>query len=90
MTTWLSEGGCGKCNSCGMDMDLEPFCVNEDVLALRTAESGKNYPWGLDIGVARPICKGSHWTERKPNEFNTVQKEENTQNEQYVMHFTTL
>ena len=63
--SWLDANGCGKCNSCGMDMDMEPFCVNDDVLILRTAETGRDYPWGLDIGVARPLCKGDHWTRRE-------------------------
>jgi hypothetical protein len=54
-----------SCASCGMDMDMEPYCVNKEVLALRTAESGKSYPIGLDINVAQPLCKYDYWTPRK-------------------------
>lgn len=52
------------CKHCGMDMDLEPFCVNDLVLALRTAETGREYPWGLDVNPARSLCKGKFFDAR--------------------------
>lgn len=58
---------CAKCNDCGMDMDLEPFCVNEKVIELRIAEPGahKSYPYGLDVNIALRLCKGNFETPRK-------------------------
>jgi hypothetical protein len=60
MTT---ENSCNKCAKCGMDMDMEPFCVSEPVLAARTVETGRDYPWGLDVNPARLICKGDHFVQ---------------------------
>ena len=57
------HGGNG-CTHCGMDMDLEPYCVNESVLALRTAETGRDYPFGLDTNPARAMCKGKYFEAR--------------------------
>lgn len=62
------EKSCMNCNYCGMDMDMEPFCVNKEVLAKRTAETGRNYPWGLDVNPAREQCKGDFFEPRKPKE----------------------
>jgi len=64
--TWLSdETGCGKCNSCGMDMDMEPFCVNKSVLSIAEMQDGRRYDWGLNINPARLICKGDYFTIRE-------------------------
>ncbi|MDP9651679.1 hypothetical protein [Paraburkholderia caledonica] len=54
----------GGCTHCGMDMDMEPYCVNEAVLALRTAETGRTYPFGLDTNPARALCKGKFFEAR--------------------------
>lgn len=65
--SWTSDPkGCGKCDSCGMDMDLEPFCVNKPTLDFAAKQFGKTFPYGLYINQARLICKGDEWTERKP------------------------
>ncbi len=67
--TWITDPkGCGKCDSCGMDMDMDPYCVHEKVIALRIAEPGarRSYPCGLDISRARPLCAGNFFSERKP------------------------
>lgn len=62
--TWLSdEKGCGKCNHCGMDMDMAPFCVSERVLS-QSALNGRAAPYGLNINPARIICKGDFFTQR--------------------------
>lgn len=53
---------CYGCSFCGMDM--EPYCANRDVQSLRTKETGRNYPWGLDVGKAYPLCKGEFHVER--------------------------
>jgi hypothetical protein len=64
--TWLSdEKGCGKCDNCGMDMDMEPFCVDSKTLATAKETLGREFPWGLNINPARIICKGHQWTPRK-------------------------
>lgn len=58
--TWVTDPlGCGKCDFCGMDMDMDPFCVNVQVLDLRTEITGKKYPYGLDIHPARTLCQGN-------------------------------
>lgn len=58
---------CAKCDSCGMDMDLGPYCVNKAVIALRVAQPGafKTYPIGLDVSRALPLCQGKYKTPRK-------------------------
>lgn len=52
------------CVSCGMDMDLEPYCVHESVIALRKEITGRDYPYGLDTNPARAVCKGEFYVER--------------------------
>ena len=42
--SWLDEGQCSTCKHCSMDMDLEPFCTQETVLA--------KHPYGLNINHA--------------------------------------
>ena len=54
-----------QCQHCGMDMDMEPYCVRVEVLALRTKETGREYAWGLDVNPARRLCKGDYWEPRK-------------------------
>ena len=58
---------CNKCDSCGMDMDMEPYCVNKAVIAMRVAQPGafKTYPCGLDVSRALPLCQGKYKTPRK-------------------------
>ncbi|MGF6643154.1 hypothetical protein [Paraburkholderia sp. GAS82] len=59
------HGGCGNgCEHCGMDIDLEPYCVQEEVLKRRTAITGRTYPFGLDVNPARQLCKGEFYIER--------------------------
>lgn len=53
------------CVSCGMDMDLEPYCVKQEVLDRRTAITGRSYPFGLDTNPARQACQGEFYEERK-------------------------
>lgn len=63
--TWLNDDkGCGKCNNCGMDMDMEPFCVNNIVLDEAKKSLGRDFPWGLNINPARVICKGDMFEPR--------------------------
>lgn len=64
MSWTTDEKGCGKCNSCGMDMDMEPFCVNTPVLEQAAKDYGHTFPYGLLINEARIICKGGAWTQR--------------------------
>lgn len=64
--TWISNPkGCGKCNSCGMDMDMSPYCVQASVLADAEKKYGKDFPYGLNINDARIICEGDLWTPRE-------------------------
>ena len=58
-TLWTDPGHCGQCAHCGMDMDMDPFCVQKDTLALRTAITGRDYPWGLDLTPAWFLCQGA-------------------------------
>ena len=55
---------CYRCNNCGMDMDMDPFCVKPEVLAKRTEVTGREYPWGLDVNPAREQCKGEFFEVR--------------------------
>ena len=64
---WTDKGGCGTCAHCGMDMDMEPYCVETSILAERTKITKRNYPYGLDITPAWKICKGKQWETRKTN-----------------------
>lgn len=59
---------CIECKNCGMDMDMDPFCVKAEVLAKRTEITGKTYPWGLDSNHASALCKGEFFEPRKPKE----------------------
>jgi hypothetical protein len=52
------------CKHCGMDMDAEPYCVQVDVLARRTAVTGRTYPFGLDTNPARALCEGKFFEAR--------------------------
>lgn len=46
--SWLTDlRGCGKCKSCGMDMDLEPYCAHSEVKRFH------KHPHGININVAR-------------------------------------
>lgn len=49
---------CGNCEFCGMDMEMDPYCVNKEVLKKRTEITGKTYPFGLDISRAIDLCQG--------------------------------
>ena len=60
------EKRCYDCNNCGMDMDMQPYCVKDEVLAKRTEITGREYPWGLDVNPARTLCKGDFFEVRKP------------------------
>lgn len=44
MTVWTEPGRCSTCRYCGMDMNMNPFCVHPKVLV--------NYSWGLDLNTA--------------------------------------
>lgn len=65
--SWITDkDGCGSCDHCGMDMDMDPFCVHPSVT--------KEHPHGLYIRSARPkYCDGRLWTERKPRTLPVVQ-----------------
>lgn len=66
LTKNTCHGLVGKgCIHCGMDMDLEPYCVHVTVLAQRSSITGKLYLLGLDISQARPLCKGEFYEERR-------------------------
>lgn len=52
---------CWQCNNCGMDMDMDPFCVKKEVLAKQTETTGREYPWGLNVNPAREVCKGEYF-----------------------------
>ena len=41
---WTDPGGCSSCNFCGMDMDMDPYCVHPKVL--------KEHPHGYGINHA--------------------------------------
>lgn len=62
---WTDVGGCGTCQSCGMDMDMEPYCVKTAVLDSRKKVTGRDYPYGLDIGPAWELCQGREWEQRE-------------------------
>jgi hypothetical protein len=47
---WTDPGGCSGCDYCGMDMDLDPFCVHPTVKA--------EHPWGLTINKAIQLFCG--------------------------------
>lgn len=64
-------GQCIECKSCGMDMDMDPFCVQKEVLAKRTEITGRQYPWGLDVNQAKPLCKGDFFESRKQQKENS-------------------
>lgn len=44
MSVWTEPGGCSTCKYCGMDMEMNPFCVHREVT--------KKYPYGLNINNA--------------------------------------
>ena len=46
-----------SCDFCGMDMDMDPYCVHKKIL--------KNKPYGLYIRHALQECKGEWWKKRK-------------------------
>ena len=60
------------CVSCGMDMDLEPYCVHPVVFERRKADTGRDCPFGLDINPARQVCKGEFYQEREKRPFSGV------------------
>lgn len=62
---WTDKGGCGRCEHCGMDMDMEPYCVQKVVLQRRTKITGRDYPFGLNIDPARKLCIGEFYKERR-------------------------
>ena len=54
---WLDKGGCGHCHYCGMDMDMDPYCVHPTVV--------KDNPYGLNISKALKLyCDHKLWQER--------------------------
>lgn len=44
---WTDKDSCGGCNHCGMDMDMEPFCMAPEVT--------KGHPTGLLIDHAQRL-----------------------------------
>lgn len=58
---------CQKCDNCGMDMDMGPYCVSEKVISLRIKQPDAydSYPYGLDISRALPLCEGRFLTSKK-------------------------
>ncbi len=60
---WTDPDGCSGCDYCGMDMDMDPFCVHPTVKA--------KHPIGLNISTAiRDFCgegdKLKLWKKREP------------------------
>lgn len=45
-------------------MDMEPFCMSKDVRDMRTAITGRDYDWGLDVNPAMQLCKLVFWEPR--------------------------
>jgi len=41
----VTERHCRNCDHCGMDMDMDPYCVN-----LKVIESFEKHPYGLSLG----------------------------------------
>lgn len=61
MTTWLDNPkGCGSCESCGMDMDMSPFCVNIYVVGAAEAVFARTFQYGLNINDAMGLCQGKY------------------------------
>lgn len=58
------EKPCRQCDNCGMDMDMEPFCVSSQTLAEAQMRLDRSFPYGLNISTARLICVGEHWVQR--------------------------
>jgi hypothetical protein len=59
VTVWTDPEGCSGCDHCGMDMDMEPYCVHPNVV--------KEHPHGLNISPALArFCHHELWTPRKP------------------------
>jgi len=56
---------CRNCKFAGMDMDMDPYCVNAGVLGERSKVTGRTYPYGLDINPAFVICKLDFWAGRE-------------------------
>lgn len=55
---------CTSCGHCGMDMDMDPFCVAGPVLATAKERFGRSFNWGLGINSARPLCQLVHFVPR--------------------------
>jgi hypothetical protein len=61
--TWLDPDRCSGCNFCGMDMDMDPYCVHPQVL--------KVHPWGVGLTTAlNSFCRQGDkltlWEKREP------------------------
>jgi hypothetical protein len=63
MTTWLDEDQCSSCAHCGMDMDLDPFCVHPAVV--------RKHIYGLNLNQAIEHFCGSDLSLREPREETT-------------------
>jgi hypothetical protein len=48
-----------------MDMDMEPYCVNEMVLTEVTKETGRDYTYGLNVNDAWQECQGEKHERRQ-------------------------
>lgn len=44
LRVWTDSDGCSGCKFCGMDMDMDPYCVHPTLKA--------EHPDGLNIGKA--------------------------------------
>lgn len=61
----VPEKSCRNCHFCGMDMDMEPYCSNTNVLSERSKATGIDYPYGLVTSAAIQTCELRFWTERQ-------------------------
>jgi hypothetical protein len=64
---------CQFCKSCGMDMDLEPYCANETVTKKVADVEKRGFPFGINLSsqlrVRSNYCKGEFFEQhpdRKP------------------------
>lgn len=64
MTNTCMSGN--NCKSCGMDMDMEPYCVRPEVIKLCEDDTKRKFSYGLNVNGAYSYCKGVFYENREP------------------------
>ncbi|UOL48628.1 hypothetical protein [Pseudomonas phage Astolliot] len=69
---WFDKDKCGGCQYAGMDMDMEPYCVNHTVRIQMETMHNREFRYGVTLGSAIPICKYELRDQERPDKIEVL------------------